>query len=126
LDVGTFTTILNFPAPLLSWTNQSAAATIDRLTGLEVAWTGGAAGSFVQISGSSNSAGGATGSFTCYAPQADLRFFVPSYITGTLPVGIGTVTVADYAWAASSAPPKGLDDLTAAAVQLIQMSSIYH
>jgi uncharacterized protein (TIGR03437 family) len=125
-DVGPFTTVLNFPAPLLSWTNQSAAATIDRLTGLEVAWTGGAAGSFVQISGSSTSGGGATGSFTCYAPQADLRFFVPPYVTGTLPVGTGTVTVTDYAWAASSAPPKGLDDLTAAAVQLIRTSSIYH
>jgi len=125
-DVGAFTTILNFPAPLLSWTNQSAAATIDRLTGLEVAWTGGAAGSFVQISGSSTSAGGATGSFACYAPQADLRFFVPPYVTGTLPVGTGTVTVTDYAWADSSAPPKGLDDLTAAAVQLIRTSSIYH
>jgi uncharacterized protein (TIGR03437 family) len=125
-DVGAFKTILNFPAPLLSWTNQGAAATIDRLTGLEVAWTGGAEGSFVQISGSSNSTDGATGSFICYAPQTDLRFFVPPYVTRTLPVGTGTVTVTDYAWAASSTPPKGLDDLTAAAVQLIQTSSIYH
>jgi uncharacterized protein (TIGR03437 family) len=125
-DVGAFTTTLNFPTPPLSWTNQSATATIDRMKGLEVAWTGGAAGSFVQVSGSSTSAGGATGRFTCYAPQADLRFVVPPYVSGALPVGTGTVALADYSWAASSAPPKGLDDLIAAAVQLIQTSSIYH
>jgi hypothetical protein len=124
-DVGAFTTTLNFPTPPLSWTNQSAAARIDRMKGLEVAWTGGAVGSFVQISGSSTSAGGATSRFTCYAPQADLRFFVPPYVSGALPVGTGTLTVASYSEAASSDPPAGIDDLIAATAQLIQTSSIY-
>jgi hypothetical protein len=125
-DVGAFTTTMSFPTPSLSWTNQRAAATIDRTKGLEVAWTGGAAGSFVQISGSSSSADGATGAFNCYAPQADLRFFVPPYVSSVLPAGSGTVTVTEYSEAAPSARPTGLDEFIAATVQLIQASSIYH
>jgi hypothetical protein len=40
-DVGSFTSTITFANPLLTWTNQSAAATIDRTQGLKVTWSGG-------------------------------------------------------------------------------------
>jgi uncharacterized protein (TIGR03437 family) len=91
-QVGAFTTTVNFPNPILSWTNQSAAATIARGGGLTVAWTGGSPGSYVTISGSSTS-GGATGTYTCIAPQSALSFTVPAYVLLGLPAGNGSTAV---------------------------------
>ncbi len=91
-DVGTFTDTVNLPNPLLSWTNQSAAATITRSEGLQVTWTGGASGSYVGIIGSS-SGNGVSANFTCLVPQSALKFTVPPYVTGTLPAGAGNVLV---------------------------------
>ena len=91
-QVGAFTATVNFPNPILTWTNQSAAATISRSGGLPVTWTGGSPGSYVIISGGSAS-GGATGAYTCIAPQSALTFTVPSYVLLGLPAGTGSTTV---------------------------------
>lgn len=94
-QVGSFTTQINFPNPLLDWTNQSAAATVVRANGLPVTWTGGAAGTYVIISGSSSN-GTASGGFTCLAPVGAQSFTVPSYVLETLPAtsgGAGSVAV---------------------------------
>jgi hypothetical protein len=92
-DVGAFTTTVNLPNPLLSWTNQAADATVNRSQGVPINWSGGAPGSFVVISGSSQGSGGTFGSFLCYAPQSALTFTVPAYVTGTLPAGTGSLSV---------------------------------
>jgi hypothetical protein len=39
-DVGQFTATLNIPSPPLSWSNQNAAAAVNRSQGLPVTWTG--------------------------------------------------------------------------------------
>ena len=93
-DVGAFTATVNFPNPLLSWTNQSAGATVNRSQGVQVTWNGGSAGSYVFISGATTGSGGAFGFFTCYAPQSAGSFTVPSFVTGTLPAGNGSLSVA--------------------------------
>jgi uncharacterized protein (TIGR03437 family) len=92
-SVGAFMATINLPNPILSWTNQGAAATVTRSAGVLVTWTGGTPGSNVYITGSSSGANGATGAFTCYAPQSALQFMVPSYVTDTLPAGTGTLSV---------------------------------
>jgi uncharacterized protein (TIGR03437 family) len=92
-DVGAFTASINLPNPILSWTNQGAGATVTRSEGILVTWTGGTPGSNVYITGISSAANGATGTFTCYAPQSALQFMVPPYVTGTLPAGTGTLGV---------------------------------
>lgn len=90
--VGAFTATVNFPNPLLAWSNQAAAASVNRSQGLAVTWSGGSPGSYVVISGSSAS-GSVNGSFSCYVPQSLLQFTVPSYILSALPAGSGTTTV---------------------------------
>lgn len=93
-DVGSFKSTINFPNPILQWTNQSAAATVNIGSGLLVTWTGGTPGSYVIIEGSSsNTTTGATGSYICFAPQSALQFQVPNYVTGALPAGTGSTTV---------------------------------
>jgi hypothetical protein len=83
---------VNFPNPLIVWTNQNAAATVNRTQGLTVTWTGGSPGSYVFISGNATS-GTASGSFSCYAPQSAGTFTVPSYILLGLPSGSGNTSV---------------------------------
>ena len=90
--VGASSATVILPNPLLSWTNQSAGATVTRSQGVLVTWTGGAPGTLVYISGSSSS-NSANGSFVCYAPQSALQFTVPSYVLDTLPAGKGTLAV---------------------------------
>ncbi|HTR37298.1 MAG TPA: hypothetical protein VMH80_15440 [Bryobacteraceae bacterium] len=93
-DVGSFSATITLPNPLLQWTNQSAGATINRGTGVEVDWTGGAPGSFVAISGDSfNLDTEASGSFICIAPQSALKFVVPNYVLYNLPAGAGHLSV---------------------------------
>lgn len=87
--VGPFTTTVNFPNPIISWTNQSDAATVTRSAGLTFNWTDGAPGSWVIVSGSSASST-ASGSYTCIFPQSSLTGTVPPYILSALPAGSGT------------------------------------
>jgi hypothetical protein len=110
-DVGSFTSTVELSNPLMNWTNQSAAGTIDRSQGLTVTWTGGNPGSYVSISGTagagnSGGAGPAVG-FTCLAPAGDGRFTVPSYILLSLPTGAGGVEVQNILYSSLSA--SGLD-----------------
>jgi uncharacterized protein (TIGR03437 family) len=106
-DVGAFTGTVTLPNPVLTWTNQNAAATIQRSQGLLVTWTGGSANTYVLITGGS-SANGAFASFLCYAPQGAGGFTVPSYITSALPAGTGVVTV-ENATTFSTFTASGLD-----------------
>ncbi len=108
-DVGSFKATINLPNPLLNWTNQSAAATINRASGVTVNWTGGGPGTYVIISGSSSdSTTGANGSFTCLANQSAGSFAVPGYVTSTLPAGTGGLTVENAA-SYSTFTASGLD-----------------
>lgn len=91
LSVGPFSTTVNFPNPLLNWTNQSASATVTRTAGQSYTWTGGAAGTYVIMNGTSVSASlGISGSYTCIAPVSAGQFTVPAYILLALPAGTGT------------------------------------
>lgn len=95
-QVGAFTTSVNFPTPLLQWTNQAASATVTRSAGLPITWTGGSAGTYVIIRGTSTNSSVA-GFFTCLASVSAGQFTVPSYVLGTLPAGTnGGLTVANY------------------------------
>ena len=91
-QVGAFTATISFPNPLLAWTNQNAAANFDRIQALSVNWSGGAANSYVIITGTSAS-GSVTATYTCYAPQSAGQFTVPSYILLGLPAGTGSTEV---------------------------------
>ena len=95
-DVGAFSTSVNLPTPLLTWTNQSAAATVTRSSGLPVTWSGGSTAStgqsYVTITGISIS-GSASGAFTCIAPVSAQQFTVPPYVLAALPAGTGNVVV---------------------------------
>lgn len=111
-DVGSFTATLNFSNPLLSWTNQNAAATIDRSAGFTATWTGGNAGSYVFVTGTSTSAATANtpsvaGGFTCLANAGDGQLTVPAYILSGLPAGSGGVEIQNDIY--QSLPASGLD-----------------
>ena len=109
--IGPATVTVQLPSPPLTWTNVSASTTVQRSQGILVNWSGGLPGSFVIISGTSNS-GGSAASFVCYASQNDLTFTVPSYITELLPAGSGTLGLVDTTpYQRLSAP--GLDSGTA-------------
>ncbi len=93
-SVGPFSTTVNFPNPILTWTNQSASATVTRTSGQTYTWSGGGAGTFVIMSGSASSASaGVSGSYTCIAPQSALTFTVPSFVLLALPAGTGTSSI---------------------------------
>lgn len=94
-DVGSFSTTVSLSSPLLTWTNQGAAATVTRSSGLPVGWTGGASNTIVSISGSSIATSGLYGSFTCLVPTSAGSFTVPSYVLAALPAGTGSVTVSN-------------------------------
>ena len=91
-QVGSFTASVNFPAPLISWTNQSAAANVTRASGVAVNWDGGAPGTVVYINGSS-SGSGVIGVFSCVAPAEAKTFSVPAYILLAIPAGTGTMSI---------------------------------
>jgi hypothetical protein len=96
-NVSAFTASVVFPNPALNWTNQSAAVSVTRSSGLTIAWTGGTSGTYVSIAGvSSASSTAATAGFTCLAPVSAGQFTVPAYILAALPAGTGSVTVDDH------------------------------
>lgn len=92
--MGSFTSTITLSNPILNWTNQNAAATIDRTQDLKVTWTGGNPGSYVFITGSSSIVKGTDATivgFTCLASADTGQFTVPSYILSALPAGLGAV-----------------------------------
>ncbi len=92
-DVGAFTVSLTMPNPMLNLTNQTSLATVTRSSGIQVNWSGGAAGTYVMITGSSSNTAGASGSFTCFAPQSAGGFLVPAFVASVLPAGTGTLLI---------------------------------
>jgi len=124
-DVGSFTSTVEFTNPLMSWTNQSAAAAIDRAQGLTVTWSGGNPGTYVVITGTSGTAGGAgpVGGFTCLARVEDGRFTVPSYILLAMPAGPGATELQNYVYTQLSA--SGLDTGLALGDIAITVDSTY-
>jgi len=115
-DVGPFTSVVDLSNPLMSWTNPGVAATVDRTQNLTATWTGGNAGSYVYVSGTSTSKAtsaipAVTVGFSCLANADDGQFTVPSYILSALPArGVcqcRTTSTRTYRSAVSiSAPPK--------------------
>lgn len=94
-DVGSFNASVVFPNPLLNWTNQSAAATVNLASGLQFTWSAGAPGSLVFMQGNSSGTS-ASASFLCIAPVETQQFSVPSYVTAALPPGSGNASLANY------------------------------
>lgn len=88
-DVGAFTTPqIQIPAPV-SW-DTSGISTVTRSNGLTVNWSGGEAGTHVDITGVSlESVSGTStymaGYFTCRAPSAAGTFTVPPTVLLSLP-----------------------------------------
>jgi len=112
VDVGSFTSTLTLSNPILNWTNQSAAVTVDRTQGLLVTWTGGNPGTYVVIGGTSTStASGAIAGFGCRVAAEAGQFTVPSYILQGLPAGSGGVNVQNDIFSTLSAA--GLDNTSA-------------
>jgi hypothetical protein len=108
VDVGSFTSTVTLSNPILNWTNQSAAVTVDRTQGLLVTWTGGNPGTYVVIGGTSTStASGVIAGFGCRVAAEAGQFAVPSYILLGLPAGSGGVNVQNDIFSALSAT--GLD-----------------
>jgi uncharacterized protein (TIGR03437 family) len=92
-SVGAGTATVNFISPL-TWTNQSASATVTRSAGQTYNWTGGTPNTFVVVTGNSFSTStGATGSYTCIANASAGTITVPAYITASLPAGTGGSTI---------------------------------
>jgi hypothetical protein len=91
-SIGPFDTSVNFPAQLLTWTNQTAGSTVNRNSGVTFNWSGGSPGTFVVITGSSSD-GKVSGSFTCIAPVEAQSFNVKSFITQAMPAGSGTLSI---------------------------------
>jgi uncharacterized protein (TIGR03437 family) len=105
-DVGSFSSTLTFTNPLLSWTNRSTAATVDRSKDFRVTWTGGNTDSYVFVSGTSTT-GAAGAGFTCLAKASDQEFTVPSYILSALPAGSGAIALQNDIYLPLSA--RGID-----------------
>lgn len=78
-DVGAFTAGVNYPSPMLVWTNQASITSIDRTKGVTGTWTGGAPNGCVQIVGFSTPVAnkGAGAGFVCRARTGDGTFTVP-------------------------------------------------
>jgi len=87
-DVGPFTSTVTLTNPLFVWTNESAAATIDRTKPLTFTWTGGNPGTFITLSGSVT-AKGLTIGFSCRVLVDPGKFTVPAYILFGMPAGSG-------------------------------------
>jgi uncharacterized protein (TIGR03437 family) len=125
-DVGAFSSTITLANPLLTWTNPNVAGAIDKTRGLQVTWTGGNPGTFVNISGSSSITGGGTqitAGYRCLAAVEAGQFTVPSYILLGLPNGNGGTLVQNLIDAPLTA--SGLDIATAAASVSYSVSSTY-
>jgi len=121
-DVGSFTSTITF-SPLLTWTNTSAAATIDRTQDLRVTWTGGNPGTYVYIGGTSLIPPTTIVAYTCLAPVDAGQFTVPSYILLALPPGNGGTSLQNFFY--SSLPATGLDIGLAAGGTSFSVASAY-
>jgi len=123
--IGPFSANINFPNPIISWQNQGSLGAVTRASGVQYTWTGGAADTFVTMSGSSASAAGVSGSFTCIAPVAAGQFTVPAYVLLGLPAGTGTLSIENTS-ALSTFTASGLDQGIGLGFVQFQINSVYH
>lgn len=104
--VGGFSASLTIPSNPPVWTNQDALSNVPRSQDVTLTWSGGVAGGYVAIIGSSaDPATGAGGSFTC-TERADAGSF-------TVP-----------AWVLSAVPASGVDPSVGTAVGFLTMGSV--
>ena len=94
-DVGAFSNASVALINPLTWTNYSSDGTVNRSGGVTVNWTGGAAGTFAEITGSASSSG-FSASFVCTAPVSALTFTVPPAVLLQLPAGNGSLAVSNF------------------------------
>ena len=86
-DVGPFTTTLPVGVPP-TWTNMSNFSTVDRTQPVTVNWTGGPAGGWAIVTGSSYLADPVSPSvttFACLGRVEDRSLTVPAYVLAALP-----------------------------------------
>jgi uncharacterized protein (TIGR03437 family) len=121
-DVGPFTSTVILSNPLLTWTNQSSAAIVDRTQGLMVTWTGGNPGTFVIITGSSTASGVIAG-YGCRIAVEAGQFTVPSYILLGLPAGSGGASIQNSVNSTFSAT--GLDNTSVSGGISYSVTSTY-
>ncbi len=93
-QVGAFTAQVTFSDPLLTWTNQSAAAVVSRAASLPIVWSGGDPGTIVTITGTGYGAG-SVAQFLCAADAAAGQFSLPGWVLAAFPAGEGYLTVAN-------------------------------
>lgn len=97
-DVGAFSASLKVPSPL-SWLNRGSvtASAIDRTQPLSITWSGGDAGSYVEIGGSGTAPFGAStvsASFLCLAQNSANGFTIPPSVLLSIPAtGAGSNSV---------------------------------
>jgi len=96
--IGGFSSTFSVPADV-KWTNSSSITTVDRSQDLKITWTGGAAGNFVAISGTSSVATGILltsttpgNVFLCVAPAEAGSFTIPSFVLQALSKTTGIAT----------------------------------
>jgi uncharacterized protein (TIGR03437 family) len=97
-DVQHFNASLTLP-PAFTWSNAAQIASVSRAQGVNVTWTGGAAGTYVDIAGGSTATingKSVTVSFVCLAPVSALQFTVPPPVLLALPAGSGSLSVGNY------------------------------
>jgi hypothetical protein len=112
-NVGAFTTTLTeSESTPLSWTNATGITSVNRSQGVTVQWTGGASGTFVQITGFSSTTTATntvSATFTCTAPLSAGQFTVPAPVLESLPASeTGSLSLSGVAIPQTFAAP-GLD-----------------
>lgn len=97
-DVQHFNTTLTLPAAF-TWSNASQISAVSRTQGVTVTWTGGASGTYVDITGGSTAVingKSVSVSFVCNAPISAGQFTVPVPVLLALPAGSGSLSVGSY------------------------------
>lgn len=104
-DIGHFSGQITLGAPLV-WTNMNSITNVTRSSGQDITWTGGAANSYVDITGfsvSSADANAVGAGFICTAPVAAGSFHIPAAVLLALPpsasvsgISTGSLAVSNY------------------------------
>jgi uncharacterized protein (TIGR03437 family) len=85
MTVGPFSASIDVPGPL-TWTNREQIGFVNRGQPLNIAWSGGASGQFVVISGFSvDLPTNSTALFSCVAPPGAASFSVPATAMANFP-----------------------------------------